>query len=176
MAAFSPWNLLVWGLFIGMMLMVWLVTVIFRRLYPDYPEGRAGWHRGMRAADVMTRFVVSVKTDTGYAEALELFTQHKVRAMPVLSGSRVIGCVTLRDMVPGKMVSQCMRSNCYTVEEDAPVEAVLEILTTQHADRVVVLGKESGEERVRGIITAENILQGGGDAKASPGFSTQIAG
>jgi CBS-domain-containing membrane protein len=158
------------------MLLTWLATVIFRMVYPDYPEGNAGWHRGVRAADVMTKFVVSTETDTGYTEAMELFAQHKVGAMPVLSGNRVAGCVTLRDMVPGKRVGQCMRSNCHTVEEDAPLDLVLEILTAQHADRVVVLGKDCGEERVRGIITADNILYGGGAGKSSTGFSAQIAG
>ncbi len=54
---------------------------------------------GMRARDVMTRFIVSVGTTTPLAEVAEILDTRRIRQVPVLDGGRLVGMISRADLV-----------------------------------------------------------------------------
>ncbi|MBV6522298.1 MAG: hypothetical protein MNPFHGCM_02446 [Gemmatimonadaceae bacterium] len=50
-------------------------------------------------SEIMTRDVVSVSPDLGLRDAMELFVREHVSGAPVIEGTRVVGVVTLSDLV-----------------------------------------------------------------------------
>ncbi len=54
---------------------------------------------GMRARDVMTRFIVSVGTTTPLAEVSEILDTHRIRQVPVLDGGKLVGMISRADLV-----------------------------------------------------------------------------
>lgn len=52
-----------------------------------------------RVGDVMTREVICVKRSLSVAEAMALLTRHRVRHLPVKDGARVVGIVSIGDLV-----------------------------------------------------------------------------
>ena len=54
----------------------------------------------MRAADVMTKRVVTAQAETPVREAARLLAEHRVSGLPVVDGTgRVIGLVTEADLI-----------------------------------------------------------------------------
>ena len=57
--------------------------------------------RGRRAADVMTREVVTVNEEAGLAEIAVLLERHRIKRVPVVRDQRVIGIVSRADLIRG---------------------------------------------------------------------------
>lgn len=55
--------------------------------------------RNARIADFMYRRLVSVRPDTPIGDAAALMRTHAVRSLPVMSGARLVGIVTVSDML-----------------------------------------------------------------------------
>ena len=55
------------------------------------------------AAEMMTRDLVTVTPDTRVSQALALMTQRRVRHLPVLSGGRLAGLVSIGDLVKARI-------------------------------------------------------------------------
>jgi CBS domain-containing protein len=53
----------------------------------------------VRVGDVMTRNVISIARDVTPEHAMALFTDHRVRHLPVVEGSQVVGLVSIGDLV-----------------------------------------------------------------------------
>lgn len=52
-----------------------------------------------RVSEVMTAPAITVSPDTGVFEALSLMTRRRIRHLPVESGGRVVGFVSIGDLV-----------------------------------------------------------------------------
>jgi len=79
----------------------------------------------MRAGEVMTRNVVTVRPDAMIREAAQMMDDLNVGALPVCDGRRLVGMITDRDIV--------VRSTADGMRPDAtPVHAVM-------TDEVLVL-------------------------------------
>ncbi len=50
-------------------------------------------------ADVMIKAPLSVTADTGVEEAARLIMEHKIGGMPVLDGDRLVGVITMLDVI-----------------------------------------------------------------------------
>ena len=50
-------------------------------------------------ADVMIKAPISVSADTGIEEAARLIKEHKIGGMPVLEGERLVGVITMLDLI-----------------------------------------------------------------------------
>ncbi len=55
--------------------------------------------RGQKAADIMSRGIVSVSEDTSIADAAEIMSLNGVKRLPVLRDGAVVGMLTRRDIV-----------------------------------------------------------------------------
>ncbi len=51
------------------------------------------------AGDFMTTQLITVTTDTDYATAIEVFNRENIKRVPVLENSKVVGLLTLKNMV-----------------------------------------------------------------------------
>ena len=54
---------------------------------------------GLRARDIMTRFVVSVRADASLAEVADVLDAHRIRQVPVISDGRLVGMISRADLV-----------------------------------------------------------------------------
>ena len=54
---------------------------------------------GLRARDVMTRFVVSVREGASLAEVADVLDTHRIRQVPVMSDGRLVGMISRADLV-----------------------------------------------------------------------------
>lgn len=50
-------------------------------------------------ADIMIKAPISVGADTGVEEAARLIMEHKIGGMPVLEGDRLVGVITMLDLI-----------------------------------------------------------------------------
>jgi CBS domain-containing protein len=55
--------------------------------------------RDTRVAEVMTGNVVTVSPDDFVEDGMRLMTEHRVRHLPVVEGARVIGVISIGDLV-----------------------------------------------------------------------------
>jgi len=140
----------------------------------------------MKAMDIMTRNVISVKPDVTVLQAARLMLQHHISGLPVVDGDgNLVGVLSEGDflrrretaterrrsrwleflMGPGKIaseythshgnkVAEVMTQNVETVTEDAPLEAIVELMERRRIKRVPVMRGNT----VVGIVTRSNLM------------------
>jgi CBS domain-containing protein len=55
--------------------------------------------RETTVADIMTREIISVRPDTGTRVCMSLLSQKKIRHLPVIDGNKVLGLISMRDIM-----------------------------------------------------------------------------
>ena len=55
--------------------------------------------RETTVADIMTREVISVAPETGTRVCMTLMSQKKIRHLPVINGDKVLGLISIRDIM-----------------------------------------------------------------------------
>jgi CBS domain-containing protein len=84
---------------------------------------------GRRAADVMTRTVVTVEEDASLADVARLLEGRRIKRVPVVRDGRVVGIVSRADLVRGLAVRSIETA---TVADDRAIrEGVLAVLRGQ---------------------------------------------
>jgi CBS domain-containing protein len=73
-------------------------------IFTERDYARDGELKGHQAKDtlvkdVMTQIMYSVKPETTVNECMELMTKYRIRHLPVVSNARVIGLVSIGDVV-----------------------------------------------------------------------------
>ena len=140
----------------------------------------------MKAADVMTTNVISVRPDTTAAEIAALLLERRISAVPVIDDAgRLVGVVsesdllrhppadsprawwlrlfdatrpTLEDVAKSKSLpaSELMTHNVVAVIEDAPLQIVATLLLRHRVKRVPVVR----DRQVVGIVSRSDVLRG----------------
>jgi CBS-domain-containing membrane protein len=54
---------------------------------------------GLKAQDVMTRYVISVREDTELRDVADILDRHRIRRVPVIQAGRLVGIITRGDLV-----------------------------------------------------------------------------
>jgi len=57
-------------------------------------------------ADIMTRDVITVAPNTGTRACMALMSQNKIRHLPVVEGSKVLGMISIRDLLDDIIAGQ----------------------------------------------------------------------
>jgi len=128
----------------------------------------------MNVSEIMTKEVVTLQEEQSLREALGLLQRHRIRHVPVVSGTRLIGIVTDRDLkraTPSLLsgidreafdrvldetrVGQVMTRNPYTVTPSMSLKDAAKILIDQRFGALPVI--EGG--KVIGIITETDLLK-----------------
>ncbi|MFZ0243531.1 MAG: CBS domain-containing protein [Desulfobacterales bacterium] len=81
-----------------------LIGLISERDYARKIVLKNKFSRETAVADIMTRDVVTVAPDKNLEECMELITQHRVRHLPVTENDRVLGIISIGDIVKGIIV------------------------------------------------------------------------
>jgi CBS domain-containing protein len=128
------------------------------------------------AGELMTTDVVTLDEHQGIDHLEEAFRVCRFRHMPVVDGDRVIGLVTLRDvlrtsassLVPSKAtqneflfgrfkVRDIMATDVVTVPASAPLEEVAELMQKRKLGCVPVVADDSN--RLAGILTEADFVR-----------------
>jgi len=133
-------------------------------------------HVGVKVADVMTREVLSVDENSKLSTAMKLMINLGVRRLPVVSGEKVVGIFTWKDVIDligthkifnvlslktldefaSIPVTSVMTPEVMLIDPQADIsEAASKILETQTS---LLLVSEDG--RLAGIITERDIIYG----------------
>ncbi len=62
-------------------------------------KNKSGDLSNIKAKDIATRKVITIKPEAKLKEALEKMNKNKLRRMPVLTNNKIIGYITLKDIV-----------------------------------------------------------------------------
>jgi acetoin utilization protein AcuB len=111
-----------------------------------------------RIAEYMTAQPWTVQLDDSLALARRMMAEREIHHLPVVDGGAVVGMVTERDLALAAdrlgTVADVMVS-VHRVARETPVEDVLDAMTTQRWDAVVV----TGDGTVEGIFTAMDAVR-----------------
>ncbi|NJK81845.1 MAG: CBS domain-containing protein [Chloroflexaceae bacterium] len=112
----------------------------------------------MKAREIMTSNVVSVREDNSVEDAARLLARHRISGMPVVNRTGVlVGLITEHDLIAksGTIVADIMTQNVITVGADTDVESVAHLLANQRIRRVPVL--EDG--KLVGILSRADLVR-----------------
>lgn len=111
---------------------------------------------GVRAADVMSRDVVSVTSETDVAAIADLFEQKGIKRVPVIDDDRLVGIVSPRDLI-GALARSAPSPTARPVP-DSDIQAALDrgLKENDWAERsVVTFAVQNGIVEMTGLIEDE---------------------
>jgi CBS domain-containing protein len=114
--------------------------------------------KNLRAKDIMTADVVSVRTDTDLRELKKILVEHGISGAPVVDDSgRLVGmvCYPLADPVPGT-VGEVMTPSVVTADPEASVEDLARLMMAPGVHRVVIVR----DGIMVGMVSAMDLLTG----------------
>lgn len=113
----------------------------------------------------MTTSPHSVGVDQPLKKASGLMREHHIRHLPVISGHKLVGMITERDITllesmvdldPAKVtVEDAMSSGVYAVSPDAPLDEVVATMAEHKYGSVVIMQNE----KVVGIFTTVDVCR-----------------
>lgn len=111
----------------------------------------------MRVKDVMTKDVIYVELPNTRDRVLEVLKKHKISAVPVLKNGKLVGIVTIKDLlkkVEEDQLALLMTENPVTVKPNDPIKKAVEIFLENPFRRLPVVerGKLAGFLTVRDLI------------------------
>jgi len=121
----------------------------------------------VRAQDVMSRKMITVKKNTGIKEAIRILVEHNITGLPVVSEDmELLGIVTEKDIlralydarstgVGRRVVADLMTSEISSFDEDDDLMKVYESLMTSSFRRVTVLA----EGKLVGLISRRDMIK-----------------
>ena len=119
----------------------------------------------LKAGDLMTKNVVSVKKDTPIFEALELLRKNDISGMPVIDDDKtLVGVVTEKDVLKlfytggnyqDKTVDYFMTQPAVSFGVDESLECVCDFLMVKYFRRIPVV---STEGKLVGVISRPDII------------------
>jgi len=144
---------------------------IYRSQVPNRAASPA--HRGEYSVPLLTRIyvvdamnpaVITAAPDNTVEEAYNIMLEKGFRGMPVVSGERLVGIVTLsdimrvpRDKMAQTKISSIMTQRVVTVNPSETLFDALEKMTLNGVGRLPVTSKE--DDRLLGIITRTDIVK-----------------
>jgi len=78
---------------------------------------------GLRAQDVMSRYVISVHDDADLRDVADILDTHRIKRVPVLRARRLVGIITRGDLV--RVLSQVQNSKSVKTVDDAALHKML---------------------------------------------------
>ncbi|RLI85781.1 MAG: histidine kinase [Archaeoglobales archaeon] len=149
------------GIF-GLFRNIWLALIALFIYMGAVEEEKAVTIEGLLAkykiADVMTQNPIFVTPDTKVGDVIGLMLKHKHLGYPVVEDGKVIGIVTLKDVINAKeedLVSNIMSRDIVVVTPDTEVFEALRLMTEKRIGRLPVV---EGEKLV-GIVSRSDITK-----------------
>lgn len=119
----------------------------------------------MKASEVMTRQMVTVKPETSMGELREVLRSNRISGTPVISGDRLVGIISIEDFInwlaegaQSATVGERMTHDVTTVYEDDPLVTVVNRLNRHGFGRFPVVERKGGA--LVGVVTKGDIIEG----------------
>lgn len=112
---------------------------------------------GLRAADVMTPTVISVQEDTPVAEIAALLDRKRIKRVPVLRGTKLVGIVSRANLI--QALAAGSTSSGAVIVEDRAIETYIRGAMRREAwteATTVSVAVSDGVVAYRGIVRSEN--------------------
>lgn len=112
----------------------------------------------MKAAEVMTTKVITVREQQTKQQAARLLSKHRISGLPVVNDENVVvGVVTEYDVISkkGQTVGEIMTRGVISITPDTDLEEVRHILVNERIKRLPVL--EQG--RLMGIVSRADLVK-----------------
>ncbi len=117
----------------------------------------------LRVKDAMTGSVVTASTSSPLRRVQNLMKEHAITAVPILEGERLLGIVSIGDIIQAldsgtmeRPASEIMTSSVVTLDEDMPLSFAVTYFDRYKYGRFPVLATNG---RLAGIITASDVLR-----------------
>ncbi len=81
---------------------------------------------GLRAGDVMTRYVISVKADAELSDVADILDSNRIKRVPVIEGDRLVGIITRGDLVRALSLSQLAKGANKAKVENSALHKILQ--------------------------------------------------
>jgi CBS domain-containing protein len=109
--------------------------------------------------------VVTVPHEAGIDDAAELMREHRIGALPVTNGSKVVGMISLRDIVEGfsrhrnasaaLRVADLMQRNFVRISPQESIKRVMALMTQYRATHIPVFAAD----RLAGIVSIGDVVK-----------------
>ena len=112
----------------------------------------------MKAEDVMTTKVITIRENQTRQQAAQLLSQHRISGLPVVNGHNVVvGVVTEYDVLSkeGRTISEMMTRGVISVTPDTDLDEVRYILVHERIKRLPVIDKG----RLLGIVSRADLVR-----------------
>jgi CBS domain-containing protein len=119
----------------------------------------------LKAKDIMTKEVISVRKDTPIYEAMELLLQHQITGMPVVDDDiSLVGVITEKDCLrlfhadedeKNKTVGHFMTQPAVHYNEDDSLQKVCDFMIINYFRRIPVTSKDG---HVVGILSRPDVI------------------
>ena len=119
----------------------------------------------LKAKDIMTKDVVSVRRETPILEAVELLIQNEITGMPVVEDDMtLVGVITEKDVLrlfyaeedeKNKTVKDFMTRPAVSYNENDTLQSVCDFMMINYFRRVPVTSKEG---KVVGIVSRPDVI------------------
>ena len=113
----------------------------------------------MKASEIMTREVLSVREDTPVREVARLLSERRISGLPVCDADQhMVGLVTESDLIAkpqARTAGEAMSRDVVSVMEDTPVDEVRFLLVNRNIRRVPVLRGP----RLVGIVSRADLVR-----------------
>jgi CBS domain-containing protein len=119
----------------------------------------------LKAKDIMTKDVVSVKKDTPIYEAVELLRKNEITGMPVIEDDMtLVGVITEKDVLrlfyadedeKNKTVGFFMTRPAVSYKENESLQSVCDFMMINYFRRVPVISKKG---KVVGILSRPDVI------------------
>ncbi len=112
----------------------------------------------MRAAEVMTTKVITVREEQTKQQVARLLSQHHISGLPVVNGENVVvGVVSEYDIIGknGQTVGEIMTRGVISITPDTDLEEVRHILVNERIKRLPVLD----QGRLVGIVSRADLVR-----------------
>jgi len=107
---------------------------------------------------VMTTGVATIDAGRNVADAVALMLDHETNAIPVVEDARLVGLVTMRELLralPYRPIRDVMQREVSTVSSHTPITSAFSLMESRHVTQLPVVD----DGRMVGLITTEAILR-----------------
>lgn len=123
----------------------------------------------LRIEDVIIRKVITIESEASVKDATEKMNQHSTSCLVVLSGNRIDGILTTRDVIsrvvarglePGKVrVNDIATRPIIMMRPDAPLEEAIKIMLQRKIKKIPLISGDKENARLYGLLSLTDIIE-----------------
>jgi CBS domain-containing protein len=123
----------------------------------------------LRIEDVIIRKVITIESEASVKDATEKMNRHSTSCLVVLSGNRVDGILTTRDVIsrvvarglePGKVrVNDIATRPIIMMRPDAPLEEAIKIMLQRKIKKIPLISGDKENARLYGLLSLTDIIE-----------------